>query len=87
MWMMASFANSSTDTAPTSFMKESDGHVPLNDRLDLDLPDWSGMVESADRITPEAALRLNGLYPLFFAATRLEKSRPLIKPPLPEFEL
>jgi hypothetical protein len=44
-------------------MKKSGEPVEVSERLDLEFPDWSGMDDSSDRITPEAAFRLCEFYP------------------------
>jgi len=44
-------------------MKKSEMLAVDADHRDLDLPDWSGMDDSAARITPEAAFRLCERYP------------------------
>jgi hypothetical protein len=43
---------------PKSFMKKFEPLVSRNESLDLEFPDWSGMDDSAARMTPRAAFRL-----------------------------
>ncbi len=51
-------------------MKKSKTLAVKADNLDLDLPDWSGMDDSAGRITPEAAFRLCERYPALLRQAR-----------------
>ncbi len=48
-------------------MKKSEEPAGTNNNLDLEFPDWTGMDDSAARITPEAAFRLCERYRLLIA--------------------
>ena len=55
--------------------------------LDLELPDWSLLRNSAHNVSPAAALkRVEEYYRLFPAAARASRARRVIAP-MPEFEL
>ncbi len=64
--------------APMNSTKKSDEPVSAKTNLDLELPDWSGMLDCAGRITPAAALRLCEEYPRMFpqAAQHARENRP-----------
>ena len=49
-------------------MKKSAEPASKTDLNDLELPDWSGMDESSNRISTEAALRLSEVYPQLAAS-------------------
>ena len=53
--------------APKNSMKKSERPAAPANSLDLELPDWSGMDDSAVRLTPEAAFRLCEQYPRLLA--------------------
>jgi hypothetical protein len=46
-------------------MKNSN-EAPTADLSDLDLPDWSGMDDSTQRVSPETAFKLCEQYPVLF---------------------
>ena len=48
-------------------MKKSEKPADATDSIDLEFPDWSGMDDFSERITPEAAFRLCENYPLLMA--------------------
>ncbi len=39
-------------------MREFNDSAPRNETVDLAFPDWSGMDDSTDRVTPDAAFQL-----------------------------
>jgi len=47
-------------------MKKSEGPAAGTNSGDLEFPDWSGMDDSSERITAEAAFRLCEQYPALF---------------------
>ena len=51
-------------------MKKSEEPAGPADPLELEFPDWSGMDDSSDRLTPEAAFRLCEHYPLLYRKSR-----------------
>jgi hypothetical protein len=52
-------------------MKMSNASAPKTDLADLQFPDWSGMDDSAPRVTADAAFALCEQYPKWFPeATR-----------------
>lgn len=58
-----------------------------NRLLDLELPDWSQMHNSAQEVSPAAALkRVEEYYRLFPRAAKISRARRVIAR-LPEFEL
>ncbi len=67
--------SSSKNMAPQNSTKKSERPaVAIHSAdLDLDLPDWSGMDDSAARITPEAAFKLCKHYPLLASSVPPEK--------------
>jgi hypothetical protein len=55
--------------------------------LDLELPDWSQMHNSAQKVSPLAALeRVEEYYRLFPRAAKASRAQRIVAP-LPEFEL
>ena len=82
-----SYSNYFANTGLMSFMKKSKEPARPHVDLDLEFPDSSGMDDSSNRISPEAAFRLSELYPQLFAAARKGKLEPRPKECLPEFEL
>jgi hypothetical protein len=47
-------------------MKKSNASAAKADPLDLELPDWSGMDDSSQRVSPDAAFQLCERYPAWF---------------------
>ena len=58
--------------APKNSMKRSEEPVDPTSTLGLHFPDWSGMEDSAVRITPEAAFRLTERYPPLISREHLQ---------------
>ena len=54
-------------------MKKSGKPADQKSDLDLEFPDWSGMDDSPNRITPEAAFELSVQYPLLLSKAQLRE--------------
>jgi hypothetical protein len=70
-----------------NFTKKSKEPAAPGDRIDLELPDWSGMDDSSVRITPHAAFRLCEHYPLLLRKNRADVLGNRSEPCIVEFVL
>ena len=72
---------------PPNFTKKSKEPAGRGDRIDLELPDWSGMDDSSVRISPEAAFQLCEQYPLLLRKNRAHVLDNRSEPCMVEFVL
>jgi hypothetical protein len=47
-------------------MKKSNAPAPKTESAELEFPDWSGMDDSTQRVSPDAAFQLCEQYPAWF---------------------